>query len=146
MRLSQSQLNIKRRTVGRLALVALILAGAGATLVAWAGDAPARVYDVQLTLDAGGQKAAPRVLARAGEPFAVSSTHGGVTWTAQFTLTQAGTPDGFMAKGKIDSGESTVARPALLGKLGAPVRVRIGDADKAFDLAMVVTEAKAPGL
>ena len=144
-------LNLGRRSSTRRvrALVALVLAGAAVAggRVAWAAsgevvatDAAAPIggagYSVTMNVDIHGEHAAPRLLVRAGTPFAVAGEGGGTRWRVEFTLDRA---PGRMVRlaGKISEDGTTIAAPVLVGRPGERVRVQVGDA---VSVALVVQE------
>jgi hypothetical protein len=105
--------------------------------------------DVTYTLKADGfltgseRASTPRVLARSGEAFSISSENDGAKWTAEFVVTKAG-PGGDVVKlaGTIKDESAIVSRPTLLVRLGGPAKIKIDKGDgKSFELAMTITEA-----
>lgn len=130
-------------TARRLGLfLALALAG-----VTRAQDAPAPAqgqYQVRMTLDVRGQTSAPLLVVREDQPFAVagSATNGnaGKPWRATFTVHRTATPGTVRVDGRITEGDATLAAPALVGRLGEPMAVKIDDT---FAASLVVTE-RAP--
>jgi beta-lactamase regulating signal transducer with metallopeptidase domain len=125
-----------RRIAGRC-IVAVPVAGAVAgTLGARAEQvAAAPSYAVALALDAGGERSAPRVLARAGEQFAVASG----AWRLEMTVRQAQTPDTVWVMGRILKGKDIVSAPTLLARLNEPATLKVGADDTALTLSLVVT-------
>lgn len=141
-------LNLGRRGSTRRvrALVALLLAGAAVAggHAAWAasaevvtsrhaGSAP---YAVNMAIGIHGEQAAPRLLVRTGEPFAVAGGPAGKPWRVEFTLDRT---TGRMVRlaGRILEGGTTIAAPVLVGRLGERVSVKIGDD---VQVALVVQE------
>jgi hypothetical protein len=125
-----------RRFVGRC-LVTLLATGAIAgTLGARAEQvAAAPSYLVQMALDAGGERAAPRVLARAGEQFAVASG----AWRLEMTVRQAQTDGDVWLAGKVFKGDKVVSAPTLLARLNDKATVKVGDGNDAMVLSMTVS-------
>lgn len=91
-------------------------------------------YAVAMTVDAHGEKSAPRVLAKAGEPFAVAS--GG--WRVEMTVTPARDGDDVWVAGRILEGGAVVSAPTLRTHLNEAAAVRVGDGGAPFTLSMVV--------
>jgi beta-lactamase regulating signal transducer with metallopeptidase domain len=125
-----------RRFAGRC-IVTLLAAGAIAgTLGARAEQAAsAPSYFVQMTLDAGGERAAPRVLARAGEQFAVASG----AWRLEMTVRQAPTDGAVWLTGKVFKGSEIVSAPTLLTRLNDKATIKVGDGNDAMVLSMTVS-------
>jgi beta-lactamase regulating signal transducer with metallopeptidase domain len=125
-----------RRLAGRC-IAALLVAGAIAgTLGARAEPAAsAPSYGVAMTLEAGGERAAPRVLARAGEQFAVAS---GV-WRVEMTVREVQMPGTVWVTSRILKGTDVVSAPTLLARVNEQATIKAGDADAAVTLSMVVT-------
>lgn len=96
-------------------------------------------YGVNMTIAIHGEQATPRLLVRAGEPFAVAGEHGGTSWRIEFTLDRIG---GGMARlaGKIMEGGQIIAAPVLVGALGERMSVQIGDDVR---VALVVQETRS---
>lgn len=128
-------------TVRRLAghcIVALLAAGAIAgTPGAQAEQAEqaAPVYAVQMALEAGGEKSAPRVLVKAGEQFAVASGD----WRIEMTVRQAKTSGDVWLAGKVFKGANIVSAPTLLAHLNEKAVIKVGDGDTPFTLSMTAT-------
>jgi beta-lactamase regulating signal transducer with metallopeptidase domain len=125
-----------RRLAGR-GILALLAAGAFAgTLSAHAEQsAAAPSYAVAMTMDAGGEQSAPRVLTRAGEKFAVAS--GG--WRLEMMVRPAQKPDEVWLTGKVLKGGDVISAPTLLARLNEKATIKVGDADQPFTLSMVVS-------
>lgn len=118
-------------------MIALLAAGAiGATLGARAGQAAsAPSYAVAMTLDAGGERATPRIVTRAGEQFAVASG----AWRYESTIRQADAPGQVWLAGKVIKDGQVVGTPTLLARLDEQATIRIGDKDDRFTLSMTVS-------
>jgi beta-lactamase regulating signal transducer with metallopeptidase domain len=125
-----------RRLAGR-GILALLAAGAFAgTLSARAEQSAAKpAYAVAMTMDAGGEQSAPRVLTRADEKFAVAS--GG--WRVEMTVRPAQKPDEVWLSGKVLKGGDVISAPTLLARLNEKATIKVGDAGRAFALSMVVS-------
>jgi beta-lactamase regulating signal transducer with metallopeptidase domain len=125
-----------RRLVGRC-IVALLAAGAIAgTLGARAEQAAsAPSYLVQMALDAGGERSAPRILARAGEQFAVAS--GG--WRLEMTVREAQAAGTVWLAGKIFKGNDVVSAPTLLARLDDKTTIKVGAGNDAVVLSLTVS-------
>ena len=125
-----------RRLAGRC-IAALLVAGAIAgTLGARAEPAAsAPSYAVALALEAGGERSAPRVLARAGEPFAVASG----AWRVEMTVREAPTPGTVWVTSRILKGSDVVSAPTLLARLNEQATIKAGGTDAAVTLSLVVT-------
>ena len=136
MSLQLSSPGIARRLAGRC-LVAVLAAGAiAATLGARAEQlAAAPTYSIAMTLDAGAEHAAPRVLAKAGEAFAVASGD----WRIEFTVRPAESVNQVWLAGKLIKNDKVVGAPTLLARLGDKAIVKAGDGDQAVALSMVVS-------
>lgn len=99
--------------------------------------APASTYGVSMDIGIHGEQAAPRLLVREREPFAVAGEHGGMPWRVEFTL--ARTPERMVRlAGRIMEGGKTVAAPVLVGRLGERVSVKVGED---VSVALVVQES-----
>lgn len=137
MSLQLSSPGIARRLAGRC-IVAVLAAGAmAATLGARAEQAAAAPpYSVAMTFDAGNEHAAPRVLAKAGEAFAIASGD----WRIEFTARPAQSDDTVWLAGKIIKNGNVVGTPTLLTRLGERATVKAGDGAQAFALSLVVSK------
>ena len=125
-----------RRLVGRC-IVGLLATGAIAgTLGARAEQvASAPSYLVQMALDAGGERSAPRVLARAGEQFAVAS---GV-WRLEMTVREAQPAGSVWLAGKIFKGKDIVSAPTMLARLNDKATIKVGAGSDAVALSVTVS-------
>jgi len=120
------------KTALPLGLAALV-AGSGAH-----GQTAAHTtaYGVKMDIGIHGEQAAPRLLVKEKEPFAVAGEHAGKSWRVEFTLDR--TPDHMVRlSGKIVEDGKTIAMPVLVGPLGERVRVKIGED---MQVALVVQE------
>jgi hypothetical protein len=88
-----------------------------------------------MTIDAGGEQSAPKVLARAGEKFAVASGE----WRLEMTVRQAEAPGDVWLAGKLFKGPDVVSAPTLLTHLNEKATIKVGDSNKPFTLSMVVS-------
>lgn len=143
---------------GGPASLALLAAGAfGATLGARAEQAAstagprysvtlamatASAPDIAFTLKADSfvkqpdKKGIPRILAAAGEQFAVASGE----WRVEMTVRPGDAPDQVWLAGKLFKGTSLVSEPRLLTRIGEPATVKVGDGDsRDFSVIMTVT-------
>jgi beta-lactamase regulating signal transducer with metallopeptidase domain len=113
-----------RRRAGRC-IVALLATGAiAATMGARAEQAAAAPsYLVAMVLDAGGERSAPNVLAKAGEQFAVAAG----AWRVEMTVREAKTPGNVWLTGRILRGADIVSAPTLLARVNDKATVKAGD-------------------
>ena len=126
---------ITRRIAGRCVLAVLAAAAIGATLGARAEQAAAApVYAVALTLDAGGEQAAPRLLAKAGEPFAVASG----AWRIEMTVRPGQAVGTAWVSGKLLKNGTVVSAPTLLARVNEKATVQVADGGEAVVLSVVV--------
>ena len=137
MSLQLSSPGTARRLAGRC-FVAVLAAGAmAATLGARAEQAAAAsTYSVAMTLDAGAEHAAPRVVAKAGEAFAIASDN----WRIELTVRPAQSFNDVWIVGKLIKNEKVVGTPTLLTRLGEKATVKAGDGEQALGLSMVVSK------
>jgi len=151
-------LNLDRRSPGRRVRVSIALVLALATVsggrLAWAASREVIVvdavaasdavrtqapYGVNMTIAIHGEQTSPRLLVRAGEPFAVAGEHGGTSWRVEFTLDRIG--DGMVRlAGKITEDGKIIAAPVLVAPLGERVSVQIGNDVR---VALVVQETRS---
>ncbi len=89
-----------------------------------------------MTIDAGGEHSAPRVLARGGEQFAVASG----AWRIEMTVRAAKTAGDVWIVSKVYKDGAVVGAPNLLARLDGPVGVKVGSNVDPFALSMVVTQ------
>lgn len=137
MSLQLSAPGITRRLAGSC-IVAVLAAGAmTATLGARAEQvATASTYSVAMTLDAGADHAQPRVLARAGEAFAIESD----SWRIELTVQPAESANQVWIAGKLINNGNVVGSPKVLTQLGEKATVQAGDGKQAIALSMVVSK------
>lgn len=142
-----------RRLAGRCTLALMALGAFGATLGARAqqpvvvpqyavalaiADGPAAV-GLKLTADTfedQGNGALPRVITPAGEKFSVTSGE----WRLDMMVHPGKQPDQVWLTGKLFKGAVLVTAPTMLTQLGERASLRVGDDDKAFAMAMTVTQ------
>ncbi|BDT61178.1 hypothetical protein MasN3_46720 [Massilia varians] len=96
------------------------------------GDANSSSVAFQVNADGfegDGKHSIPRVLTPAGEKFSVSTGE----WRLDMIVRPTDTPDKVWLTGKLFKGAALVTAPTLLA------RVRVGEGDKAFSMAMTVT-------
>jgi beta-lactamase regulating signal transducer with metallopeptidase domain len=136
MSLQQTPSGTVRRFAGRCIVTLLATGAIAGTLGARAEQvASAPTYLVQMALDAGGERAAPRVLARAGEQFAVASG----AWRLEMTVRQAPTDGAVWLAGKVFKGDKVVSAPTLLARLNDKATIKVGDGNDAMVLSMTVS-------
>ena len=137
MSLHLSAPGIARRLAGRCIVVVLAAGAMAATLGARAEQvATASTYSVALTFDAGAEHAEPRVLAKAGEAFAVASGD----WRIELTVRPAQSANQVWLAGKLIKNDKVVGAPTVLARLGDKATVKAGDGDQALALSMVVSK------
>ena len=101
MRFQSSPSGIVRRLAGRYIATALVACSFTGSLSAHAEPVAAEpAYAVAMALEAGGEKSAPRVLAKAGKQFAVASGARRV----EMTVRQAKTPTKVWLAGQVFNG------------------------------------------
>lgn len=136
MRLQPALSNFARRRAGPSIAALLAACALTGTPNAHAEQpAPAPSYAVAMTLDAGGRQSAPRILARAGEQFAVATSD----WRLEMTVRQAGKPGDVWLAGKVFKGDAVVGAPTLLARLNEQATIRVGDGDAPFTVSMIVS-------
>jgi len=135
MSLSHTPPGTIRRLAGRC-MLALLAAGAiGATVGARAEQATGPTYSVAMHIDDSGKRSTPRVLARAGESFAVA----GDAWRVEMIVSQADKPGEVWLKGKLFRGQEQVGAPALRTRVGETATVRVGNGGGTdFSIEMIV--------
>ena len=126
-------------TVRRLAehcAATLVIAGiiAGTPAVHAEQTAATPSYAVAMTVAAHGEESAPRVLAKAGEPFAVASG----AWRVEMTVRPVEASDDVWVSGRILNGGAVVSAPTLRTHLNEAATVRVGAGDDPFTLSMIV--------
>lgn len=139
MQLQHSPLAPSRRLAARLAIGLLVVAGAGAALIARAESpaAPGGRYDIGMTLTALGTTSHPRLLVREGEIFRVSKGNDAEQWDGEFLLTAQ--PAGkVLIKTKVTLNGNSLGEQSMLMDEGteASMRVSSDDGKAQFTLAM----------
>jgi hypothetical protein len=115
---------------------ALIASSFTGALSAHAEDVTATpLYAVSMALEAGGEKSSPRVLAKAGEQFAVASGE----WRIEMTVRQGKMPTDVWLTSKIFKGSNVVSTPNLMAHLNEKAAIKVGDTDDPFSLSMVIS-------
>ena len=92
-------------------------------------------YMVSMALEAGGEKSTPRVLAKAGEQFAVASGN----WRVEMTVRPGETLADVWVSSKIFKGSNLVSSPTLMAHLNEKAAINVGDSSDAFSLAATVS-------
>ena len=137
MSLQLSSPGTARRLAGRCFVADLAAGAMAATRGARAEQAAAAsTYSVAMTLDAGAEHAAPRVVAKAGEAFAIASDN----WRIELTVRPAQSFNDVWIVGKLIKNEKVVGTPTLLTRLGEKATVKAGDGEQALGLSMVVSK------
>jgi beta-lactamase regulating signal transducer with metallopeptidase domain len=125
-----------RRLAGRCIATLLVAGAIAGTLGARAEPAAsAPSYAVAMSLEAGGERSAPRVLARAGEQFAVASG----AWRVEMTVREAQMPGTVWVMSRVLKGKDVVSAPTLLARVNEQATIKAGAADAAVTLSLVVT-------
>lgn len=121
---------------GRCILALLAASAFGATLGLRAEQpATGPVYAIAMQLDEGGKRSTPRVLARAGETFAVATD----AWCLEMAVRQADTPGQVWIKGTLYKGKGQVGAPTLLAHVGEAASVKVGEGLETFAVSMSVS-------
>ena len=136
MSLQLSPSGIVRRLAGRC-IATVLLAGSftGALSAQAEPVSAAPMYGVAMALEAGGEKSAPSVVAKAGEQFAVASGD----WRVEMTVRQGKTPADVWLAGKVFKGKTVVSAPTLLAHVNEKAVIKVGDSNDPFSLSMVVS-------
>jgi bla regulator protein BlaR1 len=92
-------------------------------------------YMVSMALEAGGEKSTPRVLAKAGEQFAVASGN----WRVEMTVRPGETPADVWVSSKVFKDSTLVSSPALMAHVNEKAVIKVGDNSDAFSLATTVS-------
>lgn len=130
--LKGSTMTDRFKTALPLGLAALV-AGAG---VQAQPSTPSAAYGVRMDIGIHGEQAAPRVLVKEKEPFAVAGEHAGKPWRVEFTIDRT-TERMVRLTGRILEDGKTIAAPVLVGPLGERMGVKVGDD---VQVALVVQE------
>lgn len=141
MHLKQTPPRTVRRLAGSIAVAGLVITFGFAAMAAHAGThAPAEAgqYDIQMQLTAGGETSAPRVRARAGEAFAVSSSGAGGVWRGEFIVQKVNASSVFF-KTVFKHDDRIVGNPNLMVHLGSPATVAITGQDEADNIKLQLT-------
>lgn len=136
MNLQLFRFGIARQVAGHciaIVLVAGFFTGALSAHAELVDAAP--TYAVAMALEAGGQKSAPRVVAKAGEKFSVAS--GG--WRVEMTVHQGKTPAYVWLASKVFKGSNVVSAPTLMAHVNEKAVIKVGDSSDPFSLSMVVS-------
>ena len=125
-----------RRLAGRCIATVLVAGAIAGTLGARAEPAAsAPSYAVAMALEAGGERSAPRVLARGGEQFAVASG----AWRVEMTVREAQMPGTVWVMSRVLKGTDVVSAPTLLARLNEQATIKAGAGDAAVTLSLVIT-------
>jgi hypothetical protein len=128
---------IVRRFAGLGIATALVASSFTSALSAHAEEVTATpLYAVSMALEAGGEKSSPRVLAKAGEQFAVASGE----WRIEMTVRQGKTPADVWLTSKVFKGSNVVSVPNLMAHLNEKAAIKVGDSNDPFSLSMVVSQ------
>jgi bla regulator protein BlaR1 len=92
-------------------------------------------YMVSMALEADGEKSTSRVLAKAGEQFAVASGN----WRVEMTVRPGETLADVWVSSKIFKGSILVSSPTLMAHLNEKAAINVGDSSDAFSLAATVS-------
>lgn len=96
-------------------------------------------YAVAMAIEASGEKSTPRILAKAGEQFAVVSGE----WRFEMTVRPGKTPEDVWLAGKVLKGDTIVSAPTLMAHLNEKSTIKVGDSSNLFTLSMVVSPTKS---
>jgi len=154
MSLQQTVPGTIRRLAGRCIVALLALGAFGAAVGVRADQAvPAAAYAVAMTIatasggapvnveagafetDPNDGKSTPRVVTRAGESFSVASSG----WRVEMIVRPAKTEQEVWIAARLFNGGKLVATPSLLSRIGERSAIKVGDAGKTLELALVVT-------
>lgn len=136
MSLQSSPSGIVRRLAG-LCIATVLLAGSfmGALSAHAEPVTAAPMYAVAMALEAGSEKSAPSVVAKAGEQFAVASGE----WRIEMTVRQGKTPTDVWLAGKVFKGKTVVSAPTLMAHVNEKAVIKVGDSSDPFSLSMLVS-------
>jgi hypothetical protein len=135
MQLQSTLPAVSRRIAGRC-LVGVLAAGAIFGTLAARAESAAPTYAIAMTIDAGGEQSAPRVLVKGGEQFAVASG----AWRVEMTVRAAKVAGDVWVTSKVFQDGKVVSAPNLLAHLDGPVGIKLGSDVAPFALSMVVTQ------
>jgi hypothetical protein len=132
--LSPSQ--IVRQLAGRSLAAILVASSVTAGLSAHAEPVVASsIYAVAMTFEASEEKLAPRVLAKAGEQFAVASGD----WRIEMTVRPGPTSADVSMSAKVLKGSRIVSTPTMIARFNEKATIKVGDSSHPFSLSMVVS-------
>ena len=144
MNLQQSPFAASRRIAGRFAIGMLLLAGAGATLLARADTAAPEAgkgtrYDINMTMTALGKTSKPRLLVREGERFRISNGNDREEWDGEFILSSVADGKVYLRSKLLLNGKP-MGEPSMLIGLGetASLGISSDDGKATLKLEMVV--------
>jgi bla regulator protein blaR1 len=147
MNLQQFPLAASRRLAGRLAVGALVLAGAGAAMFAHADSAQGPLeggrYDIGMTLTALGTTSHPRLTVRAGEKFHISKGNDSEQWEGEFLLT-ALSGRRVLMRTKMSLNGKTVGDSSMLMDEGSEASMRVSSDDGKAQFALAMTARPLP--
>lgn len=125
------------RRVGTLSIAAILVAGSitGAISANAEPVAPTATYMVSMALEADGEKSIPRVLAKAGEQFAVASGN----WRVEMTVRPGETLTDVWVSSKIFKDSTLISTPTLAAHVNEKAAIKVGDGSDAFSLATTVS-------
>ncbi|MBB6132854.1 hypothetical protein HD842_000965 [Massilia aurea] len=125
------------RRVGTRSIAAILVAGSitGAICANAEPVAPTPTYMVSMALEADGEKSIPRVLAKAGEQFAVASGN----WRVEMTVRPGETLTDVWVSSKIFKDSTLISTPTLAAHVNEKAVIKVGDGSDAFSLATTVS-------
>lgn len=133
-----------RRLTGRLLVAVLVCASALSARADTTPPAGAKTYDVSMTFTTAAGKSAPRVMARAGEPFKVAMASNGVKMSASFVATPVDLKNVKLV-GTVECGNRSPSHPILVTPLGVRATVKVQEAgEPGCEFDIVVAEATMP--
>lgn len=136
MRLQLFPSGIVRRLAGRCiatVMVAGIFTGASSTHAEPMSATP--MYAVAMALEAGGKQSAPRIVTKAGEPFAVASGD----WRVEMTVRQRKTPADVLLAGKVLKGSTVISAPTRMVHINEKAVIKVSDSSGPLSLSMIVS-------
>jgi len=136
MHLQLTPSGIVHRFAGRCIATVLVAASITGSFSAHAEPATTTpTYAVAMALESRGEKSAPRILAKAGEQFAVASGD----WRVEITVRQGKTPADVWLTGKVFKGSAVVSAPTLMAHVNEQAVIKVSEGSGPFSLAMVVS-------